>query len=795
MPEKIIHITVRDKVVSVDKDAKIVCCNTDYKAVFDFDSEWDSYDAKTAYFAVNGKLIPVVFRGVECDIPYIENTTLVGVGVGSSDISEVDSHEVVTTLPAYLPALLSIKDVGGGIEAPTIDEWNQVIGLINAGMVRGEKGDKGDKGDMGAIKFIPTNVFPAENIDDSAIYLIPTEEGEDNRYAEYAYINGTWEKIGETTLKIDTSELVKKTDYANATTPGVVLGDKTYGFTVTANGIPAADIIRANEYADKTVACFIGKGTLENVKHNYVKQGITTNTETLTDDEKASACAWLGALPKIEPTLNDGSGVERFWVNNGISGSWRYVQGSRYTASPWYIASYMSEYDGDYAGSGYLLTNTPKLPYQSANKNYIDNLPEILVLTDTQQKTWCDWMGAVSKETASEFYVPAMSPSNTPKVYAVNEIGQTQYPIAIADVLGQEGAIPLYRPISTSGFTDPQATLVVATPKNDYHSANKKYVDEEIAKAIIGGEPNPEPEGIKEVIFADIDKMLREDNADGFEENTQKFSNGESVIVVKVGGKVAVVNSVDVIEDRYIDWVAVAYGESDATNTPIFKGIRIRYDSTTKRIQTPEFKEVALDFATKDFVKSLPTKLALSVDEKLQWREMIGAINQAYVDTELAKKADNLKLLEVVASSHIVNITQMSTIYDSYDSIKGVTPKEGNGARYLVRTNGSTPLYYYTYNATTGSWEKGYEIKGSTLYVNLEDACLYRYTNSTTTKPYKNFVQVTISPDTIRGEINTAKADLSDAITAVDEKIPTKTETWTFTLENGTTVTKEIFVK
>lgn len=39
-------------------------------------------------------------------------------------------------------------------------------------------------------------------------------------------------------------------------------------------------------------------------------------------------------------------------------------------------------------------------------------------------------------------------------------------------------------------------------------------------------------------------------------------------------------------------------------------------------------------------------------------------------------------------------------------------------------------------------WEQGYKIQGSTLYVNLEDNTLYRYTNDTNTKPYPNFVKL-----------------------------------------------------
>ena len=96
------------------------------------------------------------------------------------------------------------------------------------------------------------------------------------------------------TLKVDLTDYVKNTDYANSAKAGVVLGDKTFGFQVNANGIPTCDILSASEYAGKTVACFISKGTLENAKNDIVKRAIVGNDITLTDEEKATACEWLG---------------------------------------------------------------------------------------------------------------------------------------------------------------------------------------------------------------------------------------------------------------------------------------------------------------------------------------------------------------------------------------------------------------------------------------------------------------------------------------------------------------------
>lgn len=104
------------------------------------------------------------------------------------------------------------------------------------------KGEKGDKGDAGVIKFIPVTELPAENIDESAIYLAPSNVSQnDNIFDEYVYIDGAWEKIGSASVEVNLDEYLKKTEL---------------------------------DYA--------------------VKTSITTNTYTLTNEEKASACEWLG---------------------------------------------------------------------------------------------------------------------------------------------------------------------------------------------------------------------------------------------------------------------------------------------------------------------------------------------------------------------------------------------------------------------------------------------------------------------------------------------------------------------
>ena len=133
------------------------------------------------------------------------------------------------------------------------------------------KGEKGDKGDAGSIKFIPVVALPIEQIDESAIYLMPIENADgENRFAEYVYINSKWETLGAVTVNVDHSEYVKFTDYATADKAGVVNGGKPYAFLVTSNGTPSADGLRLDEYNKGSTALFVGKGTLENIKNDFL---------------------------------------------------------------------------------------------------------------------------------------------------------------------------------------------------------------------------------------------------------------------------------------------------------------------------------------------------------------------------------------------------------------------------------------------------------------------------------------------------------------------------------------------
>ena len=98
---KTLRINVKDKIATYhQRDGVIVCGNKGYKLTFTFDEEWDAYTWKTARFIWKGKYYDQDFKGSECSVPVINDTTEVTVGVYAGDLK--------TTTPAEIPCLISI---------------------------------------------------------------------------------------------------------------------------------------------------------------------------------------------------------------------------------------------------------------------------------------------------------------------------------------------------------------------------------------------------------------------------------------------------------------------------------------------------------------------------------------------------------------------------------------------------------------------------------------------------------------------------------------------------------------
>lgn len=386
MPEKIIiGISVENKIAKADKNAVIVCGNSNYKAVFAFDGEWESYNVKTALFATdkadndgNGT-IAVVFEGNECDIPPLENTTIVGVGVASGDLTQGEEVELATTTPAYIDCLLSIKDLGGVISPPSPDVYDQIIALLNKylGQGGGGSGETGGglteaevkeivqaeteglqpKTDDGLETESKSVVGAINETNSKALATIESSIADGTYSVKLVFQNAKGEAIAETTLDLPLSEFVKFTDKAGPGGKFGVVSSEFWGeVTVNNNGMLMAPTATNAEIADRY------RHRLLRCSHiDYaVKVGITTNTETLTDEEKAAACGWLGAVPKVATT----SSRERIY---GISPEGEpYIFEVGKSALGNSIAKRI-------ASGGLIVPQTPTGDMHAASKKYVDD--------------------------------------------------------------------------------------------------------------------------------------------------------------------------------------------------------------------------------------------------------------------------------------------------------------------------------------------------------------------------------------------------------------------------------------
>ena len=140
----------------------------------------------------------------------------------------------------------------------------------------GEKGEQGEPGVPGAVKFIIVQTLPTENIDESAIYLVPSEEPTtQDLYQEYMYINNQWELLGQKQIVVDLTDYVKFTDYASSSKGGTIKLDNDYATDITLGGKLRSQTKNYATYNSASENLFISKGTLENV---ITGKGLVSNT-------------------------------------------------------------------------------------------------------------------------------------------------------------------------------------------------------------------------------------------------------------------------------------------------------------------------------------------------------------------------------------------------------------------------------------------------------------------------------------------------------------------------------------
>ena len=108
---KVLHVSVVNKIATYQKrDGNIVCGNSDYQVKFTFDSEWSAHNQKTARFIWAGQFIDVPFTGDTCNVPIIQNTDEVKIGVYAGNLQ--------TTTSAVIGCVRSILCEGA---APSVE--------------------------------------------------------------------------------------------------------------------------------------------------------------------------------------------------------------------------------------------------------------------------------------------------------------------------------------------------------------------------------------------------------------------------------------------------------------------------------------------------------------------------------------------------------------------------------------------------------------------------------------------------------------------------------------------------
>lgn len=217
------------------------------------------YDGDSKLTSVKGELPvqkeQVIINGeiIEPYLPYFDQLMQeLSTAIGQTDNLNIEASKVDTT------TTITITKKDGTTTQVQVKD--------------GEQGEQGEQGPAGSIKIIVVETLPTQDIDTSAIYLVPSQETESqNNYEEYVYINNQWEKLGEVPIATDLTDYVKNTDYATSSKGGVIkVGGIGLGYSIGQTGDNAgkleARILTYTQYQNNLYTNgFVGKGTLENV--------------------------------------------------------------------------------------------------------------------------------------------------------------------------------------------------------------------------------------------------------------------------------------------------------------------------------------------------------------------------------------------------------------------------------------------------------------------------------------------------------------------------------------------------
>lgn len=355
------------------------------KVEFEFDEEITDDYVKEAYFTLNGSTYKQIIQNNECSIPYevLNKQGQVEIGVVAYLVENEEEIKRYNPSPVYISTLIgSLKEDFENSEPITPSDKEQMEQVIqemetkvdnldidatkedkkttititkkdgttknvevddgadgvsleynwsgtNLGIKREDEENyqyvnlKGERGEPGAIKMIIVNELPQTG-DEDTIYLVPLAipESQENRYAEYVYINNNWELLGKIGIQVDltdyytkqeTNDLldnkadvsdipdltnyVQNTDYASSSKGGVIKVYTSRALEMINGEALSAQAKSYSEYGSLNNGAFIGKGTLENVI-----TGKQLVNQTYVDNI-------VGDIESILETLDIGNGV------------------------------------------------------------------------------------------------------------------------------------------------------------------------------------------------------------------------------------------------------------------------------------------------------------------------------------------------------------------------------------------------------------------------------------------------------------------------------------------------------
>lgn len=295
-------------------------------AKFNFKTEdWNETIKRAIFRNVKSKVEKdAMLEDDSCTVPW-------EVLVGSGDI-EVSVHGIsgtkdITTDVAMFDLNRTLQG-GSATQEPSPTVYEQMLKEMQqtkeiAQSVRDDAdngefdGEKGEKGDAGSIKFVIVTELPTENIDTSAIYLVPIEiETEQNKFQEYVYTDGAWECIGSASVEVNLDDYVKKDDYANGNdTYGLVKGNDSGGIIIK-NGVPTINnassvLVQGKENTFRPLT--------SNLVDYIVKYGLIDNKLEWTDEQKQLARELLGVVGSDDYATSDNGGTTKVNSVFGLS--------------------------------------------------------------------------------------------------------------------------------------------------------------------------------------------------------------------------------------------------------------------------------------------------------------------------------------------------------------------------------------------------------------------------------------------------------------------------------------------